>query len=159
MNNGFDVFSESGEQSLKDTVDLVGRLFDVAQPSSVFAEPVSAEGYTVITASEVMTGMGFGSGYGVGFGQDDDEESPADDNGHAPDELPMDDEPAMSGGAGGGGGGGGFSAGRPVAVISIGPNGVVAQPVVDITKLGIAFITMLGSLLVMLSRMRQVAKG
>lgn len=60
------------------------------------------------------------------------------------------------GGAGGSGGGGGTSVGRPVAVISVDPNGEVAvTPVVDPTKIALAFITVLGSFLLMLGKMRR----
>lgn len=63
------------------------------------------------------------------------------------------------GGVGPSGGGGGTSAGRPVAVISIEPDGQVAvTPVVDPTKIALAFITVLGSFLVMLGRMRKVSE-
>lgn len=62
------------------------------------------------------------------------------------------------GGTSAAGGGGGTSVGRPVAVISIDPKGEVSvTPVVDPTKIALAFITVLGSFLVMLGRMRKVA--
>lgn len=47
-------------------------------------------------------------------------------------------------GTGGGGGGGSF--GRPVAMIEIGPTGAQWQPIVDVTKLGIALLTTLGAM-------------
>ncbi len=61
-----------------------------------------------------------------------------------------------AGGAGANGGGGGTAVGRPVAVISIEPNGQVAvTPIVDPTKIALAFITVLGSFLVMTGKMRK----
>ena len=56
------------------------------------------------------------------------------------------------------GGGGGTAVGRPVAVISMDAQGqVTVTPVVDPTKIALAFITVLGSFLVMLGRMRKVS--
>ena len=56
----------------------------------------------------------------------------------------------------GGGGGGGFAAGRPVAAVVIEPGGVHVEPVVDATKLGIAFFTALAAMFVAWSRMQRV---
>lgn len=58
-----------------------------------------------------------------------------------------------------GGGGGGFSAGRPVAAISIGPQGVHVEPIVDVTKLGIAFFTALGAIFMARRAMRRAGRG
>lgn len=58
-----------------------------------------------------------------------------------------------------GGGGGGFSAGRPVAAISIGPQGVHVEPIVDVTKLGIAFFTALGAIFMARRAMRRTSRG
>lgn len=60
---------------------------------------------------------------------------------------------------GGGGGGGGFSAGRPVAAITIGPQGVHVEPIVDVTKLGIAFFTALGAIFMARRAMRRAGRG
>jgi hypothetical protein len=48
--------------------------------------------------------------------------------------------------------------GRPVAVISVGPAGVQVEPVVDITKIGLALITALGAMFMMLRKMRQAGR-
>ncbi len=48
---------------------------------------------------------------------------------------------------------------RPVAVISIGPNGVHVEPVVDPTKIALAFFTMLGGILIAWSGMRKASRG
>ncbi len=122
----------SQEQSQRIFQDLIG----AAQARSVFGEPVTQGEYTVITASEVTVGLGFGFGMGS-------ESASAE----------ADAEAAASGGGGGGGGGG--ASGRPVAVISIGPHGVSVAPVIDRTKIGLAFITMLGGMLLMLRGMRR----
>ena len=61
-----------------------------------------------------------------------------------------------AGGVGEKGGGGGTAVGRPVAVISIDAEGAVSvTPVVDPTKIALAFITVLGSFLLMLGKMRR----
>ncbi len=52
-----------------------------------------------------------------------------------------------------GGGGGGFAQSRPVAVIVIDRDGVRVEPVVDVTKLGLAALTVFGSFLFLISRM------
>lgn len=48
---------------------------------------------------------------------------------------------------GGGGGGGGTAEGRPIAVISVGPDGVNVQPIVDLTRLGVTVLLAMISLL------------
>ncbi|MGQ0826352.1 MAG: hypothetical protein ACT4OX_15195 [Actinomycetota bacterium] len=52
----------------------------------------------------------------------------------------------------GGGGGGGYGAGRPVAVIEAGPDGVTVRPVVDLTRIG---LTVLGAALTVWRATRQ----
>ena len=52
----------------------------------------------------------------------------------------------------GGGGGGGGSSGRPVAAIVIGPDGVKIEPVVDVTKIGLAAIGAWLSIALLLAR-------
>jgi uncharacterized spore protein YtfJ len=140
MSNSFNEVVASAMQSWKEGTDLVGRLFNIAQPDAVYSEPVSVGEYTVITASEVTVSMGFGYGAGGGSSPEMGEGKPSSDGGE---------------GGGGGGGGGGVALGRPVAVISIGPQGVHVEPVVDVTKLGLAFITALGGMLLMGIRMRR----
>lgn len=114
--------------------ELVGRLFEVAKVTAVYSEPVISGDYTVITASELMVGMGAGFGGGGGTGKDGEE------------------------GSGGGGGGGGSTMARPVAVISIGPNGVQVEPIVDPTKIAITLFTALGAMWVALAKMRRMAE-
>ncbi len=118
----------------------LGKLIAVAQPNSVFSEPVQSGEYTLITASEVAVGVGFGIGGGAGGGPQDGEEQAS-------------EGPAF--GFGGGGGGGGGAGGRPVAVIAVGPDGVHIEPVIDMTKIGIALLTALGSMFLAFGRMRR----
>ena len=119
----------SQEQSQRVLQDLIA----AAQARSVFGEPVTHGEYAVITASEVTVGLGFGFGMGSGSSS-----------------AAVDEETEASGGGGGGG-----ASGRPVAVISIGPHGVSVAPVIDRTKIGLAFITMLGGMFLMLRGMRR----
>lgn len=120
------------EQSLQ----LVDRIFGAAHASAVFSAPVTAGGYTVITASEVMAGGGFGSGHGF--------ESRAD--------------PAQPAAGGGGSGGGGGASGRPVAVIVVGPDGVTVKPIFDVTKFGLAVLTAWAAMLATVLRLRRATR-
>ena len=43
----------------------------------------------------------------------------------------------------GGGGGGGYQAGRPVAIVEVGPDGVRVKPVVDFTRVGLTVVAAL----------------
>lgn len=109
---------------------LTERLLEVAEPGAVFSKPVKSGDYTLITASELSVALGSGYGYGEKTqGQPDN--------------------------SGGGGGGGGMSAGRPVAVVSVGPDGVQVHPVIDRTKLGIALFSAVGSMLLAIVRMKK----
>lgn len=136
----------SAVKSQEDAMALVNKLFDVAQPSAVYGEPVTVGEHTVITASEVKVGMGFGFGAGGGSNTE-----AAENEG-----TPEAEEAAT--GFGTGGGGGGVSGGRPVAAISIGPDGVRVDPVVDATKIALAFFTTLGAMFMMLNRMRAASR-
>ena len=141
MSEQFEGFQATITRNQDQARELMDKLVAVAQPGTVFAEPVSVGDYTVITASDIRVGAGFGFGGGFGEGTTADEEE---------------DEGASQGsGAGIGGGGGGMSSGRPVAAIVVGPNGVHVEPVVDVTTLGIALFTTLGAMFIMLGKMRK----
>ncbi len=146
MSGELDKVVTAAEKTQKQAAGVVEKLFDVARPSSVYGEPITVGDHTVITASEVSVGMGIGLGIGGGEGRG------------GPTEGMSEEEPEMEGegaGLGGGGGGGGASLARPVAVISVGPEGVQVEPVVDPTKIAIAFFTALGTMFIMRSRMRR----
>lgn len=117
--------------------ELIGRLFDVTQPSAVFSQPVTNGSYTVITASEVTAGMGAGYGGGGGAGPDDEAGE------------------KTGSGFGGGGGGGGTAMARPVAAIIIEPEGVRVEPIMDPTKIAVAFFTTFISIIMTLSKLRK----
>lgn len=122
---------------------LMERLFIVAEPDIVFSEPVTQGEYTAITAREVTIGLGFGYGGGGGIGTSEGATRRTEDEASGD----------RGAGYGGGGGGGGTAAGRPVAVIEIGPSGVRVEPIVDPTKISIALFTAMGSMGVMLLKM------
>src|SRR5262245_31245766 len=106
MSTPVELFSASSVKNQEKAMAVLQKLFAVAEPGVIYAQPVTHGNHMVITASEVSVGMGLG--YGAGSGADKD----------------------GSAGSGGGGGGGGASLGRPVAVIVIGPGGVQVEPVV-----------------------------
>ena len=130
--------------NVEETQALINRLFDVTLPEAVFSDPVTQGEYTVITAREVAVGMGagFGGGGGTEASQPESEEKSA---------LP-------ASGYGGGGGGGGTSMARPVAAISIGPNGVRVESIVDPTKIAIAFLTTFSAMWMMAARIRKLGR-
>jgi uncharacterized spore protein YtfJ len=125
------------------------RIFAAAQPGAVYSQPVVAGNYTIITASEVTSGGGFGSGVGFGPATPSAKKQPGEEGSQS--------GQADSGGGGIGGGGG--SAGRPVAIIIIGPDGVTVKPVFDLTKIALAGITAWTTMLVVLRRARKASKG
>jgi uncharacterized spore protein YtfJ len=129
--------------------ELIEKLLTTARPSAVYGEPVTSGNYTVITASEVTSSVAYGFGLG----------------GYTGPVKAADKEPGLEGqsseadGGGGGGGGGGAATGRPVAVITVGPTGVEVQPVIDPTKIALAFFTALGAMGMMWSKMRKASGG
>ena len=133
-------------------LDLKNKRLATARPNAVFGEPVTAGEYTIITASEVGVGMGFG--YGGGGGS---QEMTSADN--ADKENEGSEAAELPAGFGVGIGGGGGASGRPVASIIIGPEGVRVEPIVDVTKIGIALLTTIGTMLAISSRMHKMARG
>jgi uncharacterized spore protein YtfJ len=115
-----------------DTVqDTLAEFLETASVDRVYGELVREGDVTVIPTAEVLVGMGFAVGFGGGQG-------PAEaDAGQKSGEQ-------TAGGHGGGGGGGGRTLSRPVAVVVVSPDGVLVEPVVDVTKIAIAAITAAG---------------
>lgn len=111
------------------TFRTLDKIFSAAAPGAAFSPPVVSHNYTVITACEVSSGGGVGYGGGTAPAQEKDEQAAG--------------KPVMTSGMGGGGGGGAMT--RPVAAIIIGPDGVRVEPVVDVTKLGLAGIALVVS--------------
>ena len=141
MSDWLDKMGVSILKNQENAQEILEKFIETARPTSVFAPPVTAGEYTVITASEVYAGMGIGFGGGGGSGPAASEE-PSDDQppGEQPaTEMEEVDQLAPGSGVGYGGGGGGMTMGRPVAAITIGPDGVSVEPIVDATKIAIAF--------------------
>lgn len=146
--------TQRGYETAQAVLDKLDRLFDAADPETVFAAPVSAEGQTVITAAEVLVWAGAGGGGGGGRSQPG-AETPAAETDEAA-EARADSE--RSEGYGVGVAGGGSALARPVAVIIIDGQGVRVEPVVDVTKIALAALTALGSMFFMFLRMQRGAK-
>ena len=123
-------------ENQKEGLQLLEKVMKVTEPGIVFSEPIVSGDRSVLTASEVVVGVGFG--YGQGRSQ--------------PEALLGPDEESEFGQGGGGGGG---SLGRPVATITVSPDGVEVTPILDLTKVWIAVLTTLGSMFFMLARMRR----
>jgi hypothetical protein len=124
------------------------KIFAGTQPGAVFSPPVTAGNYTVITASEIASGGAFGSGMGMGQSQG----RPSSETAGAGE--PAAGRPVQSGGGGGMGGGGGAMS-RPVAIITIGPDGVMVRPVYDATKVALASIAAVGTVVAILRGRRR----
>jgi uncharacterized spore protein YtfJ len=144
----------SHEQNL----NLVQKLFETARPTAVFSEPLHAGNYTVITASEVMAGGGVGYGGGGGTGPATVEVEEVDITDEIPVEAISEEDDEPNEGYGVGGGGGGYTFARPVAAITIGPDGVTVEPIVDATKIAIAMFTTLGAMALMFARMSKLSQ-
>jgi uncharacterized spore protein YtfJ len=136
----------AGEQTPK----ILEKMFAAAKPAAVFGQPVEASGYTLITASEVTSGGGFGVGTGRG---------PAPRDSRQPTPVEASPSAGRQSVGGGGFGGGGGSMGRPVAVIAIGPSGVTVRPVVDVTKVALAALTASMAVLRLRRAMRRARGG
>ena len=128
--------------------EIIEKVFAAARREAVFGEPVHADGYTVITASDITAGGGFGFGGGSGPLPDAPAEAvPASDRKPAPP-------------CGGGGVGAGVTAlARPVAAIVVSADGVEVKPIVDVTKVALAGITAWAAMAVMLVRIDRARRG
>ena len=140
MSKDFEIIAEDIPSQDKGN-ELLERLADVGSPDAVFGEPVKNGEYTVITASEARVGLGFGYGGGGGTDSGDGNEAESGSSGY-----------------GGGGAGGGAAVARPVAIIEIGPNGARVEPIIDPTKIALAFLTTLLSIFTMGAKMRRALK-
>jgi uncharacterized spore protein YtfJ len=155
MNDWLEKMGVSILKNQENSQQILEKFVETARPSSVFAPPLTAGDYTVITASEVYAGMGVGFGGGGGSAPTASEEPIGD---QSPAEPSAGEEELPPGGVGYGGGGGGVTLGRPVAVITIGPDGVSVEPIVDATKIAVAFFTTLGAMALMFSRMSKMSQ-
>jgi uncharacterized spore protein YtfJ len=136
-------------QNVSQVHDLIGRLFRVAEPGAVYSEPIVAGERTVVMTSELSMTVGAGVGFGHSNGPAAQGASQGNTPGGTAPAAGVQDE------TGGGGGGGGFSFGRPVAAVVIEPSGVRVEPIVDPTKLGIAFFTTVGAMFFAWTQLRR----
>lgn len=137
------------EKREEQIASVLEKIYAAARSGAVYSEPVTSGNYTVITASEIAAGGGFGSGFSFGSPT-----TPPKQYG----ETSEPQAPLTNGGAGGIGGGGG-SSGRPVAIVIIGPDSVRVEPVVDVTKIALAALTVCGTMVMLLRRMRKARRG
>ena len=124
-------------QTINTVLSRLDNLLDAGRPDAVFAAPVTVDGRTVIGAAEVILAAGAGGGGGGG---------------------PQAEENRLAEGFGAGAAGGGTTLARPVAVVIIEPDGVRVEPVVDVTKIGLAALTVVGSALLMFGRMWNLSR-
>lgn len=156
MSDWLETMGVSILKNQENSQQILEKFVETARPSSVFAPPLTAGDYTIITASEVYAGMGVGFGGGGGSGPAASEEPIGDQL--SAEQPPADEELSPGSGVGYGGGGGGVTLGRPVAAITIGPDGVRVEPIVDVTKIAIAFFTTVGAMAIMFSRMAKMSQ-
>lgn len=140
MTEGHDHAIETTDRAHERAAEVLADLLSVASADKVYSEPVVAGDRTIITAAEVNTGMGFGYGLrtgarGASWGRSRRER--------------------RNGGPRGGGGGGGQAAGRPVAIVTVDPDGVHVQPVMDRTKIVLTALTAVGAFGLTLLRLRR----
>lgn len=111
--------SEPGAEILviQDTLD---KFIATADVEVVYGEPIQHGDTVIVPTAEVLAGLGFGLVYNSGKRRHEKNQ----------------DE-----GSRGGGGGGGRVFSRPVAVVVASPEGVRVEPVVDLTKIGLAALT------------------
>src|SRR5512139_459967 len=104
MNDWLEKMGVSILKNQENSQQILEKLVETARPSSIFAPPLTAGDYTIITASEVYAGMGVGFGGGGGSGPAAAEEPTSD---QPPAEQPASEDLPPGSGVGYGGGGGG----------------------------------------------------
>lgn len=129
--------STENSQVLDKVQHNMDKFLGSAHVDAVFGAPIAHEETIIIPTAEVLSFAGFGVGGGSGTGPID----PENPEGTTPE------------GEGFGGGGGGRVLARPVAVIIATPEGVRVEPVVDVTKIGLAALTAAGFMFGMWMRM------
>jgi len=122
---------DKGLNYMQDSIDA---FLEKTGVDAVYGPPVKDGDALVIPMAEVVSTAGWGLGYSGGMTMPGAQLDNTD-------------------GLGGGGGGYGFS--RPVAVIISTPEGVRVEPVVDVTKIGLAALTVFGFMFSMMARIRR----
>lgn len=131
--NEEDMGYDDAANVIQETMDT---FLGAANVDAVYGEPIEKDGTLIIPSAEVVSlaGFGLGTGYGSNEGAEEGD---------------------IKVGGGGGGGGGGRVLSRPVAVIIASSDGVRVEPVVDPTKIALAFFTTLGFMVGMIARMKR----
>lgn len=133
--------------------EILEDLISVASADRVYSRPAVSGDRTIITAAEIRTGMGFGYGFTAGAAAPAERTTGSDGkaatSSHEREAEDGEDGPRS------GGGGGGQALGRPVAVITIGPEGVTVLPVLDRTRIALTALAAAGAIGLMLIRMRR----
>lgn len=113
----------------KEIIDLtpIEQFVETLDVKSVFGEPVTEDGVTLIPVAEVQYGFGYGGGYGSQPSDGDAAEG-------------KEEEEASVDGAGGGGGAGGRAA--PRGFIRITPDKVTFEPITNEERIPLAGILM-----------------
>ena len=131
-------------EAVKALFERLDRVPEEVNVNAVFGTPETIEGITLIPVAEVMYGFGAVAGSGPSGEGDEDHE------------CSEDDDPCLDGAPAGAdasadadvseaaiGSGAGAAAGakaRPIAYITVGPEGVRVQPIVDEQKVSLAGI-------------------
>ena len=142
MEDKIKVLADSSLESELQSLKVMEKLAESARPEAVYSEPVEMGGKKIITASEISLGMGFIFGFGSG---------PRYLTNLQEDPAGLEEETGMGSGGGGGGGAGA----RPVAVITLEGDQVTVQPILDLTKIALGFLTLLGSIFFMGSKIKK----
>lgn len=121
---------------------LLDKLTEAASPQAVFGPPIQQGETTVVTANSVSVGLGFGM---FGFVLDRKETQP-------------EEHQTGRNEVNGGGGGGGSTIARPVAVVSIHPQGVKVTPIVDVTKISLAFFGAFAAIFIAIYKFMRMTK-
>ncbi len=108
----------------------VNKLLDAARVEAAYGQAVQYADATIIPTAEILSVAWIGSGVGGGRSNENN-----------------------SIGGGNGAGGGGRVLSRPVAAIVITSSGVRVEPILDVTKVGLAALTAGGFALAMMARM------
>lgn len=145
MNDELDLnVSDFEVDRVTDALDVIEltmeRFLDTASVDLVFGEPIEHGDTLIIPAAEILAGLGFGVGSGSGSSGNKTDENEEEGDGE-------------NYGEGGGGGGGGRTFARPVAIVVSSPEGVRVEPVVDVTKIALGFLTAAGFMTGMILRM------
>jgi uncharacterized spore protein YtfJ len=101
--------------TVEDLMTRIGQLHHKATVKTVFGDPMTMNGRTIIPVANVRYAFGVGMGRGKSEKQ----------------------EGSGEGGGGGGGGGGGVMI-RPVAILEIGDQDTRVKPIPDVTRLALA---------------------